>query len=181
MRRTLKVIMAIAGSAILAMLALPAFLGFFGVQFLVVTTPSMAPTYPVNSIIIATPKTGDDLRLGEPIVFRHGDEGLPVTHRVVALEDGVATTRGDANDFDDTAPVTEDEVVARVHSSIDGPASAAFLWMQTLLGRVSLFALAFLLLYPALFGREKPAHPTSSSSSTSDSPALEPTRKETTP
>lgn len=164
MRRTLSVISAILGSALLVLLATPAILGAFGVQFLVVTTPSMAPTFPVNSIIVATSKTGDDLRLGEPIVFRHGDEGLPVTHRVVALEDGVAVTRGDANDFDDSAPVTQDEVVARVHSSIQGPAAVAFLWMQTLFGRISLFAAAFLLLYPALFGRAKQPAPTSSAS-----------------
>lgn len=146
-KKRLVVVSTVLITLIALLVAVPAVAGLFGVQYRIVTTGSMDPTYPVGSVLVVLPPTGDDLRVGEPVVFRISDdpEDLPVTHRVVALDDGVATTRGDANDANDPDPLTQDRVVGTVGTALLGDAARAFVALTSLPGRIALIALALLL------------------------------------
>lgn len=80
---------------------------FLGVHLLVFRSGSMAPTVDTGGVALARTVPASELAVGD-IVSVVGDDGVRVTHRVVALEpsgDAVALTlRGDANRVDDAAP-----------------------------------------------------------------------------
>lgn len=68
-------------------------------------TGSMTPTIQVGGLVIYRPTVASKLRAGEVISFTWPGEPVPVTHRIVRLEqtkrDVVIVTRGDANKIDD--------------------------------------------------------------------------------
>lgn len=79
-----------------------------GYQALRVTTGSMAPTYPVDTLLIVKSTPSEDIKVGDVISFYSTDpalEGAVNTHRVTAIrqENGeyIYTTRGDANNAED--------------------------------------------------------------------------------
>ena len=79
----------------------------------VVTTGSMEPAIPVRSICFVNEKISlESISVGEVISFRLGDDAL-VTHRVTAINGGDYTTKGDANNTEDSAPVTKENYVGK--------------------------------------------------------------------
>lgn len=153
MRKTLARISTAVAVLIAAVAWTPALLGLFGWQFAEVTTGSMEPTMPVGSILAVMPTDG--MTLGEPVMFQHEGAKMPVTHRVIALDDGVATTQGDANNAPDTTPVTASEVIGKPVLTMTGPAADAFAAAQTIPGRIAIGALILLLLMPSLTSKPK--------------------------
>lgn len=95
----------------------------FGVRIMLFSTGSMAPTIPVDSVALAQTVDASEVRVGDVVtVARPGK--LPITHRVVAIEEidsdaGARriTMRGDANSADDPLPYDVVEV-QRVFFSI---------------------------------------------------------------
>lgn len=90
---------------------------------LTVLSGSMEPTYPVGSQVVVERVEGDqvtDLRVGDVITFLpHPESATAVTHRIVKKsyrQDGTAvfTTRGDANNADDTWALTEQQIRGKV-------------------------------------------------------------------
>lgn len=90
---------------------------------LTVLSGSMEPTYPVGSQVVVERVEGDevaDLRVGDVITFLPRPESATaVTHRIVKKsyrQDGAAvfTTRGDANNADDTWELTEQQIRGKV-------------------------------------------------------------------
>lgn len=84
-----------------------------GVQSFVVLTGSMQPTIPVGSIVYTKKDTW--YPVGSIIAFKSGD--LTITHRVVKAvnRDNVLyyTTRGDANNTNDSKEVTNSDVLGK--------------------------------------------------------------------
>jgi signal peptidase len=76
---------------------------------------SMEPAYHVGGLVfIDTHAAPEDIALGDSITFTLGEDTV-VTHRVVAIDAAaqVFTTKGDANDSEDLAPVPFGALVGR--------------------------------------------------------------------
>lgn len=92
-----------------------------GYSVLRVTTGSMEPEIPVNSMILVRRTDPGAIREGDVITFfsqEPGLEGALNTHRVrsIAQRDGSLyfTTKGDANALEDQTPVTAETLVGEV-------------------------------------------------------------------
>ena len=89
-----------------------------GWQLQAVQSGSMAPTYPVGSLLVTAAVDAAHVEPGMALVFE--DPAVPgrlVTHRVVAMAPGdelAFITRGDANRAADLAPVPAELVRGRV-------------------------------------------------------------------
>lgn len=141
-------------AAVIALAAVtPLLFGLAGWQTAKVTTGSMAPGMPVGSILVVQPS--DELTLGEPVTFQLPDADVPVTHRVIALDEGVATTKGDANNAADSTPVTSADVIGTPVAQLDGEAARAYEAAQSIPGRIALGALVLLLLMPWMLSTPK--------------------------
>ena len=85
----------------------------FGEKPLVVLSGSMEPSYKVGSIIYYhEPKNNDEIEVGKAITFKGKDENASlISHRVYSIDNGVITTKGDANSVVDQRKLSYDEVV----------------------------------------------------------------------
>lgn len=89
-----------------------------GYRMYIVLSDSMAPTFRAGSMVAVHPADPATLAAGDIITFRNPAGNMEtITHRIVGVntESGLAfTTRGDANNVEDSAPVPADNVVGRV-------------------------------------------------------------------
>lgn len=78
-----------------------------GLQVYHVISPSMEPTYSVGDLLYVKTVDPDSVKVGDPITFVLNEELVVATHRVVAVdrENRQFTTKGDANEHEDAAPV----------------------------------------------------------------------------
>lgn len=128
-----------------------------GLQNYIVLTGSMAPTYPVGSLVYVEKVDVSELAVGDPITFRLTDDSV-ATHRIVEVvgsgPDVQFRTKGDANSEPDASLVLASDVVGRVVLGLPylGQLSA---FVQTTKGKAVAIAYgAFLLLMfilPELF------------------------------
>jgi signal peptidase len=84
---------------------------------------SMSPTFEAGSLAFVKPVDPQKLGVGDIITYRTSDDSdLMTTHRIMAVhqEDGGLsfTTRGDANDIDDDAPVLAGDIVGQVNFTV---------------------------------------------------------------
>jgi len=104
-----------------------------GWHFVVVAGGSMEPTLHFESVAVMTDVKKSGIKAGDIVEFEDpAKPGRTVTHRVIQVsEDGaVLTTKGDANNVEDQAPVPLDAVKARYMFSV--PAVGRFIrWMGT--------------------------------------------------
>lgn len=87
----------------------------FGIGASVVLSGSMSPALEVNDLIIVQEK--DEYEVGDIVVFQSGDS--LIVHRIVAKEDNMITTQGDANNVADdpvNINVVKGTVVSRIPS-----------------------------------------------------------------
>ena len=86
----------------------------FGVEVYVVLSGSMEPAYKTGSVIYVIEKDTDVLKAGDVITFRL-DGDTTATHRITGVteESGEIAfrTKGDANEIEDAALVTENQVI----------------------------------------------------------------------
>lgn len=96
-----------AAVGVLLAATLPAFRGFHTVT---VYGGSMGESLPAGSVAVTQPVDAQALRVGDVIAIGGRRDGLPVLHRIVAIDDTdgqrVVTTRGDANETNDPQPIT---------------------------------------------------------------------------
>ena len=85
----------------------------FGYGAAVVLSGSMEPTIKTDDLIIV--KAADTYMVGDIVVYQTGR--LLVVHRIVDMADGMATTRGDANNTDDT-PIEMSQIKGKVIAHI---------------------------------------------------------------
>ncbi len=78
-----------------------------GLQVFHVISPSMEPTYRVGDLLYVKNVDPDSVKVGDPITFVLNEELVVATHRVTAIdsENRQFTTKGDANETEDAAPV----------------------------------------------------------------------------
>jgi signal peptidase I len=72
-----------------------------------VTGASMRPALEAGDVVIVNPSA--DVESGDIALFSQPGHG-PVLHRVVAVENGMLTTKGDANSSSDAEPVAPENV-----------------------------------------------------------------------
>ena len=120
----------------------------------VVTTGSMVPAIPVHSVCFVNENaTLESIAVGDVISFRMGDSAL-VTHRVTAINDGRYTTKGDANNTEDTSPVTAENYIGKTVFVIPKIGTAAvFLHRRT--GRVLAAVVIVLLMVTSFIPTKK--------------------------
>lgn len=110
--RALNVLVWAALIAAVAVLAVPRLLGW---NLETVLTGSMAPALPIGSIIAVQPVETSTVKAGDIITFTTGGTPPLTTHRVVDVNaDGTFTTKGDANEDADIAPIDDGRVLGRV-------------------------------------------------------------------
>lgn len=82
-----------------------------------VDSGSMAPAYPVDSLVIVQDIEPEQIQVGDVITYVLNEDGVLVTHRVVQIDaaNRKFITQGDANNTQD-APVLWDNVVGKVFS-----------------------------------------------------------------
>jgi signal peptidase I len=90
--------------------------GAYGYSMLIIGSGSMSGTIEQGDMVVIT-KT-NDYKIGDIITFIHDGEQVPTTHRIVAYDrDGETVrfvTKGDYNSRNDSALVSEEEVLGEV-------------------------------------------------------------------
>ena len=78
-----------------------------GLQVFNVISGSMEPTYSVGDLLYVKTVDPDSVKVGDPITFVLNEDLVVATHRVVKIdsENREFTTKGDANETEDAAPV----------------------------------------------------------------------------
>ena len=78
-----------------------------GLQVYNVISGSMEPTYSVGDLLYVKTVDPDSVKVGDPITFVLNEDLVVATHRVVKIdaEKRHFTTKGDANETEDAAPV----------------------------------------------------------------------------
>lgn len=92
----------------------------FGVSIFTVESGSMAPKYPVNSVVLVKEEQLNNIKKGDVITYVLNDDGMLVTHRVVSAdyEKAQFVTKGDANKTEDPLPVSYKNVVGKVFMGV---------------------------------------------------------------
>ena len=81
-----------------------------------VDSPSMSPQYPVDTLVVVQKIEPEKIQVGDVITYVLNEDGILVTHRVVDINqtDKTFTTKGDANNTEDAAPVLWGNTVGKV-------------------------------------------------------------------
>ena len=89
---------------------------------------SMEPLFEPGDLAITT--RADDYRVGDVVAYRTEPNGYMVLHRIVEIDDGRYTLKGDNNSFLDPETPTSAKIVGRLAWRIDG-AGGIVDWMTT--------------------------------------------------
>jgi len=112
----------------------------FGVGVSVVLTGSMEPEISAGDLILVAKK--DEYRPKQVVVYQ--DKGILVVHRVLSVEDGMVTAKGDANNTPDE-PIPLERIKGRVIAVV--PLVGHLIRMlQTPIGMLMLLGSAILLM-----------------------------------
>lgn len=93
---------------------------FFGYDTYAVLSGSMEPFYHIGSIVYVDKDINPEvIEVGDPITFKRAD-GAVATHRVIEVdkENQEFRTKGDANNVEDSSPVSYAQVIGRAGHSI---------------------------------------------------------------
>ena len=74
-----------------------AFSAFSGANIVVFRTDSMSPTMPQGALAITVPVRAPEVRVGDVITLQRSGESLPVTHRVIQVDEVVPRSANDAD------------------------------------------------------------------------------------
>lgn len=87
-----------------------------------VDSSSMTPKLPVNSLILVQKIEPEKIEVGDIVTYILNDNNILVTHRVVEIDSAkqTFTTKGDANESNDSAPVHWGNVVGKVVFCVPG-------------------------------------------------------------
>ena len=116
-----------------------------GYRMFLVQTMSMTPMYPSGSVVITKAVPPDELNIGDAISFRVGYSNAVVTHRIVEIEKNFAnfyefTTKGDANEVNDSSKVESSDVLGVVIFGIPNVGSLLN-WLRSIWGLILLVIL----------------------------------------
>ena len=93
-----------------------------GIHLFNVESGSMTPVYPVNALVIVKETDPEKIEEGDVITYVMNEEGTLVTHRVISIDESqrAFTTKGDANNVEDAAPVLWGNLVGKVLFGVPG-------------------------------------------------------------
>lgn len=83
--------------------------GVAGVSFLVVKSGSMEPAIKTGDLLLVTKPETANLKAGD-IISYFNDGGELITHRIVKVENEAFSTKGDANNVNDSSMVPADRI-----------------------------------------------------------------------
>ena len=85
-----------------------------------IDSPSMAPKYPVDSLVVVEKVEPEKIQAGDVITFVLNEKGTLANPRVVSVNSGsqTFTTKGDANNTEDASPVQWGNTGGRVKFGI---------------------------------------------------------------
>ncbi|EWM54535.1 signal peptidase I [Ruminococcus flavefaciens] len=116
--RILRSVYNLIATALIALGAVTAVLWVAGIRPYAVVSGSMEPAIKVGSICVVNHHASfSKVKKGDIIAFKAGDSTL-VTHRAVRVTDEGISTKGDANNTEDTDPVTSRNFIGRTIFSI---------------------------------------------------------------
>ena len=121
---------------------------FCGISTLIVQTGSMSGTIDEGDLIIV--KRRDDYRVGDIITFMPEYASVPTTHRIVRIQDGKFYTKGDANNAEDTRPITKDNIVGKVVGTVPH-VGLFFRWIKDDFGWAYIVAVAAVVVSGVIF------------------------------
>lgn len=106
----------------------------FGFSVLQVTSGSMEPEIPVGGIVIVRKVKPESLKVGDVISFYSNDvdiSGKVNTHRIVEIKQSesgekIFRTKGDANEYADTAAVFEIDLVGKMILNLGSVGGSVF-------------------------------------------------------
>ena len=106
----------------------------FGFSVLQVTSGSMEPEIPVGGIVIVRRVKPDSLKVGDVISFYSNDvdiSGKVNTHRIIEIKQSesgekIFRTKGDANEYADTAAVFEIDLVGKMIMNLGSVGGSVF-------------------------------------------------------
>ena len=119
-------------------------LSVFGYRFYVVLSGSMKDSINIYDLVISKEVSRDDIQVGDVISFQSGSE--IVTHRVVNIEGGLYTTKGDNNNTEDDAKIKYENIKGKVIGVIP-KFGKAILFFKSKKGLVVLFSAVFLIYF----------------------------------
>ena len=92
------------------------FTKIFGWNVFTIDSSSMTPKYPVNTLVVVNDTKPEKIHIGDVITYVLNEDGMLVTHRVVNIDsqNRTFTTKGDANNTADPAPVSWENVIGKV-------------------------------------------------------------------
>jgi len=129
----------------LGLLVALAVLHLAGARTFVVRTASMGTAAPVGTLVVTSPVTVDELRVGDVVTFTPpGRAGSTFTHRVAALDPDGVVTRGDASEGDDPWRLADADLVGRADVLLPGVGWLARALPWLVVGGVALWALTLL-------------------------------------
>lgn len=121
---------------VVALIAAPHLLNFSGRQVIIVDGGSMSPTYEAGDVLIVTPPTGDDLKVGKILLV--GTPPTAYVHRVLEISEGDTETKallqGDANSTPDPDWITQDQVTGIPTMHISGVPAQFLVGIMTPVG-----------------------------------------------
>ncbi len=123
----------------------------FGWSWGVILSGSMEPEISLDDLIVN--KAQDSYEVGDIITFENGSS--LTTHRIVGKAENGFITQGDANNTEDTTPVTRDRIVGKVVFAI--PRAGLVLgWLRTPMGMLCMVLMGFCLIeIPYLLEKRK--------------------------
>lgn len=90
---------------------------FFGWHFDVVPTGSMAPAFNPGGMVVTRPAELEEIKIGDPILFREPATGGSICHRVIDVKEIDSQlffqTRGDANEHPDQDLVSPQNFIGK--------------------------------------------------------------------
>lgn len=108
------------------------FINIFGYTAFEVATGSMSGSIEIGDYIIV--KLTKDVKLEDVIVYKQGEN--TITHRIVYIDGEKITTKGDANNIEDT-PITMNDIIGKVIFTI----KKAGIWKRVMLSPQVLISL----------------------------------------
>ncbi|MBP9757887.1 MAG: signal peptidase I [Candidatus Pacebacteria bacterium] len=101
-------LLGVAGLFIASMIPIPG-----NIEIKIVKSGSMEPTIPTGSLVVIKPSAS--YVVGNIVTFGEDTRSqIPTTHRIIAIDDDLITTKGDANEEADTRPVRRHEIIGKV-------------------------------------------------------------------
>lgn len=111
----------------------------FGIGISTVLSGSMEPEYGIDDLVIV--QRADDYKIDDVVVYQDG--GMLVMHRIIAMDDDAVTTKGDANDVEDT-PISKETIKGRAVARIP-KAGAVVQFLKSPVGFLIVLAAAVVL------------------------------------